>query len=456
MATVISSPPGPTVISSVGPPLSAGLTFASPDPEQTSFITTLPTVATTTFGVPQPSDGATSSFSSAMPSNNSINANSGNSNSNSNNNNQSYPIGLIAGIITGFSILMLVMGVLFVVLWRHKRVIKADSDNEALHMRGPRSAVPFYYMPPAPDFQQQQQRQEQQQQQQHKAIESGASTPVRSSRFAPEPEVMTPPPPCLASDSPRRSGDLNKPWPPTPRDLQGVEHTSPWPLRDSYSIGAVHSGTTTDSAPPPIAYPGRAINHPDPLRADGLVPVPTGVRAAHFTPSNTALLQQQQQQLFFSQSPRNSLRNSTTHKDLLPTNTIPDSGLVASNHITSTADYEQTLRRNLKRFSDLTRADSTSYALSPPPRRPKTSDSEANKSTTEGKLSRTPGLRLSGVSQGTAGPKGDGAGEGDRQSVNEAETDQTLQRKTWYGGGKIHGRGDSATPRRSGTRRFSQ
>ncbi|KAJ4405056.1 hypothetical protein N0V82_010377 [Gnomoniopsis sp. IMI 355080] len=426
MATVIPSTPTPTVVTSVGPPLSTGIVTTSTN----SFITTLPTVITTTFGISQPSNSATSPLSPAIPSSSGIGANSDDGNSNNNNNNQSYPIGLIAGIVTGFAILMLVMGVLFIVLWRHKKT-KVISDSEAFAMRGPRSAVPFYYVPPAPAHHHYQ----------HKPIESEASSPVRSARFAPEPEVVMtppPPPPHRAPDSPRRSGDLNKPWPPTPRAMDDdVASDPPYPFPLTPSSRGVKSATTPPAAPP-MAYPGRASNLPDPLRADGRVPVPTGSRAVRFTPSSEALFQPQQS--FVSHSPRDSHRSSYTP-------TIPDSGPAAFQHITSTADYERAVRRNIKSFSELTRTDSTSHALSAPPRRPKTSDSEASESTGEGKISRTPGLRLSGVSrQGTVGP----GGQDKRKSIDVVEAAQKTQRITSYGEGRSHDSGASTTPSRSG------
>lgn len=339
---------------------------------------------------------------------------------------------------------MLVMGVLFVILWRHKRT-KVISDSEASQMRGPRSAVPLYYRPPASASA------SALAQQQLKAIESGASTPVRSARFAPELEMMTQPPQRMAPSSPRRSGDLNKPWPPTPGNLEdGMARTSPRRLRQNDFIGGVDSGLATPPALPAMDYPGRANNLPDPLRADGLVPTATGLRAVHFTPSDTSL--PQHQQTFVSQSPRSNVRKSYTHKDISPAFTIPDSRAAASRHITSNAEYEQTVERHLKRFSELTRANSTSHALSPPPRRPKTSDSEATESMGEGKLSRKPGLRLSGLSQGTV----EANDEGKKESVDEAEVDQMLHRTTWYGEANSRGRAHNATSPRSGRRRFSQ
>lgn len=114
----------------------------------------------------------------------------------------------------------------------------------------------------------------------------------------------------------------------------------------------------------------------------------------------------------------------------------------------TTADYEQSLRRHFRRFSGLIRSDSTkaAHALSPPPRRPKTGDSEAASSTGEAKLSRQPGLRLSGVDQGTSG-------EGQRESMSRDEKDH---RATWYVDGKVRAGADSVTSPTSPSRRYSK
>lgn len=385
--------PGPTIISSAGPALGngqAGVATASLPPSQSSFITNLPTSPTTTFGVRPSSTAASSSLapSSLVPSPSpspvtSTNANNGNGNSD---NSQSYPIGLIAGVVTGFSILMLVMGVLFVVLWRNKRN-KGSRDSEASQMRGPRAAIPFYYVPPPTQDERQQQ----------KGTESGASTPVRSARFPPEVDVMTPPPPMRMASS-RRSRIFNKAWPAPPRDSQGSMQTPAPPSQPA----------DEDTSNPSLAFPGRAMNYPDPLRADGLVQPPTGARAVHLTPVKANLVHNHtpssSSQHF---SPRGDgedhpRRNSTA---ISPSSTIPGSittTTAASIRSTiTTADYEQSLRRHFQRFSGLVRSDSTAaHALSPPPRRPKTGDSEAEGSMSEGKLSQQPGLRLSGVDQG--------------------------------------------------------
>lgn len=47
---------------------------------------------------------------------------------------QSYPIGLILGIVTGFCILIVVMGVMFLILWRHRQHHRGDEGNELLSM----------------------------------------------------------------------------------------------------------------------------------------------------------------------------------------------------------------------------------------------------------------------------------------------------------------------------------
>lgn len=52
-----------------------------------------------------------------------------------NNNGQSYPLGLILGIVTGFSILVLVMGIMFLILWRSKSLATRNHDNEFRSIR---------------------------------------------------------------------------------------------------------------------------------------------------------------------------------------------------------------------------------------------------------------------------------------------------------------------------------
>lgn len=189
------------------------------------------------------------------------------------------------------------------------------------------------------------------------------------------------------------------------------------------------------------------MNYPDPLRADGLVQPSTGARAVHFTPVKAILIHNRQPSSSSHHSSREDLRDAS----ISPSSTIPGS-IAATASIRSstmtTTDYEQTLRRHFRRFSGLIRSDSTTaaHALSPPPRRPKTGDSEAASSTGEGKLSRQPGLRLSGVDQDTSG-------EGQRDSVSG---DETEQRATWYGGGKVRAGGDSVTSPTSGSRRYSK
>lgn len=438
----ISPTPGPTIISSVGPALGngqAGLATASFPLTQSSFITNLPTSPTTTFGVRPSSTAASSSLapSSLAPSPSPItstNANNGNGSSDS----QSYPIGLIAGVVTGFSILMLVMGVLFVVLWRNKRS-KGSRDSEASQMRGPRAAIPFYYVPPPT-------QDERQQQQQNKGTESGASTPVRSARFPPELEVMTPPP-RMEKPSPRRSRILfNKAWPAAPRSAQGLPQTP----------ASSQPAPQEDASTPSLAFPGHAMNHPDPLRADGLVSPPTGARAVHFTPVKANLVHNHPPSSSSSShsSPAGGVEDQQPRRDstgISPSSssTIPGSiATAASNrNIITTADYEQTLRRHLQRYSGLTRSDSTAaHALSPPPRRPKTGDSEAEGAMSEGKLDGQPGLRLSGVDQGPSG-------EGPRESLSGDETDP---RATWHGHGEARAGNDNVTTPMPESRRYSK
>lgn len=320
---------------------------------------------------------------------------------------------------------MLVMGVLFVVLWRNKRT-KVTSDTEAAQMRG-RNAIPFYYVPPPT-------QDEKQQQQQQKGIDSGASTPVRSTRFASEVEVMTPPSRRGVS-SPRRIGDPNKPSPSAQRDAQSSVQTPP----SSQPLNG-------DISTPLLAFPGRPMDYPDPLRADGLAQPPTGARAVHFTPVKANLIHNRP-----PSSSRSSSKGDFRDSNISPSSTIPGSIAATASirsSITTTVDYEQTLRRHFRRFSGLIRSDSTTaaHALSPPPRRPKTGDSEAASSMGEGKLSRQPGLRLSGIDQGTSG-------EGQRESMSGDETDQ---RATWYGDGKVRAGADNVTSPTSENRRYSK
>lgn len=440
-----------TVIVSVGPPLgtsmnsmtsAASLTAPSASPSQSALITTLATSQTITVVVPQSSNSAQSSIPSASTSiNNGISTNS-----------QSFPIGLIAGIVTGFSILMLVMGLMFAILWRNKK-IKFIGDSEATRMRGQRSAVRAYYMPPPP----------------HKKIESAETTPVRA-KFPPE--VMTP-----RRNSGGGGGDVNKPWPPMPpaapaAPAEGAMRTSASPFRAGYSVGGMYTQTHSMTAslnivPCPLllnfSFTGRIIKYPDPLRANGLVsPGIETHTAVPFTPSKAAVLQHQQPSS--SPSPREGPSHLSTQEEVSPSSTDsgngPTAAAAALKDGSSTPSREQTISHHRQRDSGLTRADSTAqshFSLRPPPRRrPQSSSSETATSTDEGRLSRTPGLRLSGVSQGTVRPADDGA-EGQKESVeDECEAEPTPHRATWYGEGKGRDWSSSATPPRSGWRRYSQ
>lgn len=122
--------------------------------------TTLETTSSRNNGdiskAPPSSSSSYSSMSSLPPTTNSVPTSvvtvevSSSGDDNNNNNGQSYPLGLILGIVTGFSILILVMGIMFLILWRnrhHVRPSSRDEANEALVMsrrkrkKGPRAAA---------------------------------------------------------------------------------------------------------------------------------------------------------------------------------------------------------------------------------------------------------------------------------------------------------------------------
>lgn len=245
------------------------------------------------------------------------------------------------------------------------------------------------------------------------------------------------------------------PWPPTPKRKQ------PAPLLLS-------------QAPPPHQSrlfsnrccsfcTGRSIDHPDPLRANRVnTPVTETRSVVPFTPTRAALLLQHGEPLP-SQSPREGPVRFSPQRDISPpsSESSGDGPSALKDSATSNPDRDQDTTRSRQRDSELTRADSTAhshFALSPPPkRRPPSSSSEATKSTGEGRVSRTPGLRLSGVSQGAGGPADEG-GDGQREeSVEESEAVPMVQRATWNGESKDRGRGGSPMAQQeSRRRRFSQ
>lgn len=344
---IMSSEVTPTVVISVGVPLSTSPPSTAPAssghasssrssdisshhaPSETTFTVYLsktPDGGTALASVPLPTALSPLSTQSATPAaaingNNSIN-------------NNSYPMGLITAIVTGFSILILVMGIMFCVLWRHKR-IKVVGDDEVAEIRSRRGGMRAYYMPRPPNNPEAQ-----------KMLGGGGcggggdpdESPTKSVRGSAPPEVVTPrrvAAGSLATSTPGSSSVVtNRAWPPV--SLATVYGASESPFRQegyvnggeffglggtylSYSFPFPHFAWNL----PPHSIPPRslrlnthtahAIDHPDPLRANE----PNSYHAWPLVPSMADPVVSPMQDAFFSPLKNKEPRTvaSTSHSN---------------------------------------------------------------------------------------------------------------------------------------------
>lgn len=456
---------------------------------QSPFLTTLSASETITVFVPLSSDGSPTGsirtvVSTTVPSPPPAQSTSPTSAAIVNigtNDGQTFPISMVVGVVTGFSILILVMGVMFCLLWRNRRIRVVD-DDEAMELQQRRLALRPWYLPP--------------QQVPNKPEEepSVVGTPVGAGGF-PELDV---PFRDRYPEMPRRSTfpDINKPCPPVPLSSSRPSSSGPTPgalgrTRGIFMMGGESRSRITQ---PPLSLslsptstssthgknylltppPGRIDDYSDPFRnsvANTSTPHRQSLRAVPYSPSKAALSSSPRAAAGAALSPPLqgdcSFRSSASGGAMLrhsPSGSVSalesigggygyGGGGGGSNH---SHDRDSELTSELTSmappragYAELDCSQSHYYELTPPPRRRPRSEGSEAKSAGEGRIiSRHSGLRLSGVSQGLVEERSDG---------KDADTTPPTEGPSSYRQGGVGEQGEAgAVPSSSGQRRLTR